>query len=624
LIPALLLIVAASGAWAFATSFDGVLVLDDVRAIVRNQTIRTLWPVTIPLSPPSASTVAGRPVANLTFALSYALGSSTPEAIDPAAFHAANLAIHLTAALLLFGVVRRTLSSPRLRPVFGAAPPWLAGAVALIWVVHPLQTSAVTYVAQRVESLMGLFYLLTMYASIRAADGGRRGRWWTAAAVAGCAAGMATKETMVTAPVAVAIWDRLFRQPDTSGRGRVRWGTVAGLAATWLLLAVLVQRQFRGPSVNLDPSTVWLYARTQAEVIVHYLRLAFVPSPLVFLYDWALMPAPLWRAWQAAVVLALLALTAAGLVGRHPASFLGAWFFLILAPSSSVLPIITEVAAEHRMYLPLASVVAGVVVGLSLLGQRLVPSSSAASRLTAARASAAIVLAAAVVALGLGTRARSHVYASAVGLWQDTVEKRPEDARPHIAYGEALAAAGRFAEAEAELRKGTELAPQDAFALVRLGSVLAQQRKYDEAVSHLVTALAVSPGNFDAHRFLADIRALRGEDESAVEHYEAALATVPADARVLTALAAVLAGSRDPNVRNPARARGYAERAVAATGGQDARALQALSAAQAADGSLAEAARTARSAAAVARARGEIALADALEYRALSYESVRK
>ncbi|HOQ59264.1 MAG TPA: tetratricopeptide repeat protein, partial [Vicinamibacterales bacterium] len=240
------------------------------------------------------------------------------------------------------------------------------------------------------------------------------------------------------------------------------------------------------------------------------------------------------------------------------------------------------------------------------------------------RASAAIVLAAAVVALGLGTRARSHVYASAVGLWQDTVEKRPEDARPRIAYGEALAAAGRFAEAEAELRKGTELAPQDAFALVRLGSVLAQQRKYDEAVSHLVTALAVSPGNFDAHRFLADIRALRGEDESAVEHYEAALATVPADARVLTALAAVLAGSRDPNVRNPARARGYAERAVAATGGQDARALQALSAAQAADGSLAEAARTARSAAAVARARGEIALADALEYRALSYESVRK
>ena len=169
---------------ADSNSFGGVFVLDDVRAIVRNPTIRTLWPLSVPLSPPSESTVSGRPVANLSFALSAALAAERPAAagadglapgqfvaLDPTPFHAGNLLIHLAAALALFGVVRRTLLSPRLRDWFEAAAAWLAFAVALLWVVHPLHTSAVTYIVQRVESLMGLFYLLTLYCAIRASDG---------------------------------------------------------------------------------------------------------------------------------------------------------------------------------------------------------------------------------------------------------------------------------------------------------------------------------------------------------------------------------------------------------------------------------------------------------------------
>ena len=154
---------------------------------------------------------------------------------DTRPFHAGNLFIHLSAALVLFGIVRRTLSSPRLHERFGLAAPWLAAAVALLWVVHPLQTAAVTYVVQRVESLMGLFYLLTLYCAIRAAEGSRAG-WWAAAAVASCAAGMATKESMVTAPVVVALWDWLFGARPDGQPSRVRWGLLGSLAATWVLL----------------------------------------------------------------------------------------------------------------------------------------------------------------------------------------------------------------------------------------------------------------------------------------------------------------------------------------------------------------------------------------------------
>ncbi len=585
--PALSAIIVAAGVWAYSNSLAGVFVLDDVRAIVRNPTIRALWPLAGPLSPPSASTVASRPVANLSFAVSYAMGgapapdgsASTPAlmaAPNPVPFHAGNLLIHLAAALVLFGVVRRTLQSPRLRDRFEAAAPWIAGAVALIWVVHPLHTSAVTYVVQRVESLMGLFYLLTLYCAIRAGDSVRSG-WWMAASVVNCAAGMATKETMVTAPIMVALWDWLFRKPPGGRAGRVRWALVGSLAATWLLLAFVVSRQFRAPSIDLAPMTVWLYVRTQAEVIVHYLRLAFAPSPLVFLYDWPLAPVPLWRAWQAALLTGLAALTAVGVVRRLPAAFLGVWFFLILAPSSSVLPIVTEVAAEHRMYLPLAAVVTAVVVGAHVLMMR-----GAGPWRPAALGAAATLSLAVVGALGLETRSRNAVYASAEGLWADTVATRPDDPRPRVAYGEALEKAGRLPEAETQLWRAVELAPEEPTARVRLGSVLAQQSRFDLAAGELTRALALDPMNVDAHRFLGEVHAIRRRDSLALEHYSKALALVPDDPQIMAKMAAVRLGSQDPSVRDPARALALAERAAQLTGGRDPRILQTLAAARAA------------------------------------------
>jgi len=611
------------------SSFGGVFALDDERAIVRNQTIRTLSPLSVPLSPPAESTVAGRPVANLSFALSYAMGARAPAdggtslprqpgGIDPTPFHAGNIAIHLAAALALFGIVRRTLVSPRLRGRFGEAGPWIAFAIALIWVVHPLQTSAVTYVVQRVESLMGLFYLLTLYCAIRAGDGARS-RWWSAAAVASCAAGMATKETMVTAPIAVALWDWMFREPTGGRASRVRLGLAGALAATWLILAFVVTRQFRAPSIDLAPTTIWLYVRTQAEVVVHYVRLAVFPSPLVFLYDWPLTPAPLWKAWQAALLAGLAALTVFGIVKRHPAAFLSGWFFLILAPSSSVLPIITEVAAEHRMYLPLASVIAAVAVGVYLAGERVM----GRWRLGAAVAATTlgVVLAG---ALGLEARARSRVYWSAVDLWGDTVAKRPGDPRPLVAYGEALGKADRLAEAEVPLKRATELAPQDTFARTRLGSVLARQSKFDEAVVELDAALALQPANVDAHRFLGEIYAIQRRDRLALEHYSKALAAVPADALIMARMATIRAESQDLSVRDPSRAKALAERAAQITGGRDPRVLEVLAAAQAASGDFRDAAATARLAATAARALGIAAMASSLDYRAAAYEQAAR
>jgi len=255
---------------------------------------------------------------------------------------------------------------------------------------------------------------------------------------------------------------------------------------------------------------------------------------------------------------------------------LGAWFFLILAPSSSVLPIVTEVAAEHRMYLPLAAVIAAAVIGWFQLGRRWVPSTKVGMGV------AAIALVGCAGVLAAETRARNRVYWSAESLWGDTVAKRPNDERARVAYGEALAGVGRLADAEAQFRTAIALAPDDPAARVRMGAVLAQQRRIDEAIPHLERAVALRPDDPDAHRFLAEILAARGEEASAVRHLELALATVPGDPRLMARLATLLAGSEDPLVRNVARARELAREAVRLTGGRDPRMLDVLSAVQAA------------------------------------------
>jgi hypothetical protein len=345
---AILLLVA--GLFAYTTSFNGIFVGDDTDAIVNNPNITSLSPLSRALDAPRDTTVAGRPVVSLSLAINYALAA--PGGLDPWGYHLVNLLVHLAAGLALFGVVRRTLVSPPLVERFGAPSAAISFAVALLWLLHPLQTSSVTYVVQRAESLMGLFLLSTLYAAIRATEPQAvRPIGWTVIAVTACALGMASKEVMVVAPVLVGLWFWTFRPAVLNERHTTL--LLTGLAATWLLLAWLVASQARSESVGfgLGGWTWWSYLRTQAGVIVHYLRLALFPSPLVFMYDWP--PASLGDVWpQFALLVLLAAATLVALLRRHPLGFAGAWFLLILAPSSSVLPIATEQYSCERLERP--------------------------------------------------------------------------------------------------------------------------------------------------------------------------------------------------------------------------------------------------------------------------------
>ncbi|HVW22814.1 MAG TPA: tetratricopeptide repeat protein [Opitutaceae bacterium] len=492
-------LIALFGAAAYAGGFHGTFTYDDNPAIVHNPTIHHLWPIGRVLKPLAGGmTVSGRPILNLSLAVNYAISG-----LDPWSYHALNLLIHLAAALCLYGLVRRT-----------AGPPLLAFSVALVWAVHPLQTEGVMYVVQRAESLMALFYLLTLYGFVRGVQGARPAGWF-ALSWAACLLGMGTKEVMVSAPVIVLLYDRTFVAGSFAAAWRRRRRYYLALAATWIPLLLLVARTGgnRGGTSGFDVGVRWpAYWFTQFQAVWTYLRLSVWPNPLVFEYG------PFWATSAGQVlpyalaVAPLIAATAWALRKRPAWGFLGFFFFAILAPTSLV-PGTRQMIVEHRMYLPLAAV----LVALAAIAGRLV-------RPPAARAVLLGLVAAGCLAL---TARRVRFYRSDEVLWSDTVAKRPHN--PYALYdlGYDLSKQGRTAEAEHYYDQVLALNPRYADVRVDLGNVLIKQGKLAEALAQYREALRLNPDFPEAHNNYGNALIAAGKYAEALAEFREALRLQP-------------------------------------------------------------------------------------------------
>jgi len=550
------LIIIATGLLAYHNSFSIPFLLDDNFFILDYPPIHRLWPLSGPL--------AGiRPVVTLSLAINYALGNA-----QPWGYHAVNLAIHLLAALTLFALVRRTLETDPLQQRFGAAAPQLALAIAVLWTAHPLQTQSVNYVIQRSELLAGLFYLLTLYSFMRSAEtatGGSAadpGRWraaaasgsrttnpsWrAAAAILSCALGMASKSVMITAPAVVLLYDRVFLSSSYREIFQRRGGFYAALATTWGIQAALLLRapiitefsaglQYRGfPPLQ--------YISAQPRVLLHYLRLSVWPHPLVFDYHWpiphtgAALPA-------AALIGGLLAGTFVGLRHRWGTGFLGAWFFLILAPTS--LTPLADPISEHRMYLPLATVMAFLVLGsyhIFKVRQR-------GARFIRRGLAGALLLGLTLLMIGTTIR-RNQDYRSEISLWSDVARKCPDNPRAYYSLGKVFSDQGNLESARACFAQALRLKPDDVQFEANLGTTLAKQRHWNEAVFHFKEALRRKPDYASAQNDWGVALAEQGLFEEAIPHFAEALRIEPdyADARSNMKLALRNAKNRNPPAR---------------------------------------------------------------------------
>ena len=526
------------GLAAYINSISGPFVFDDLTAIVNNSHIRQLWPPWAGIRSRLDSAVKGRPVVSFSLAVNYAIGG-----LDVRGYHIFNIAVHILCTLILFGIVRRTLLSRWLRDRFGRDATVLAWIIAAIWMTHPIQTEAVTYIVQRTELVMALFYLLTLYCAIRSFSSGSRRRWYVIA-ILSCALGMVSKEVMVTAPVMVLLYDRTFKSGSFGTALRRRGGLYAGLAVSWCILAAMMLLFPRTHTVGLSMGvSAFDYAMNQCIMIIKYLGLVFRPYPLVLDYGFPEKLSVGQVLPYAVVLLALLLITVVTFFRRPLAGFAGIWFFIILSPTSSFVPITTEVGAERRMYLPLAGVVALLVAGGYVLLQRAVPRLSSRIGLPAEMVSErlvrriAAVLAAAVIAVFIGaTVRRNNDYRSTFSIWQKTVAALPDNPRAHNSLGLALKAAGELDEAVDCFQKALKISPDYTDAHNNLGIVMAIQGRSDEAIEHYHRALELDPGYAEANNNLGSVLLARNKTDEAISHFRQALQAKPDDAEAYSNL----------------------------------------------------------------------------------------
>jgi len=518
------LVLAAVAVAIYANSFAVPLLYDDDAAIANNTSIRRLAAIGGIFSPPQNTGVGGRPLLNLSFALNYAFGGTAVFG-----YHLVNLLIHVLAAWTLYGLVRRTLLRPALAPRFGPSAGALALAISALWLCHPVQTVSVTYLSQRAEALVGLFYLLTLYCFLRGAEQEDRGkgRLWFAFSVLACLAGVGTKEVIVTAPFLALLYDRTFLAGSFAAAWRRRRPVFLGLAGTWPVLAWQLSRLHErvgiGFRAGLSP---WAYGWAECRVVVRYLLLTVWPRPLVF--DYGQYFAVAWsQLWPFAVVVAALILATLVLLRRSPAlGFAAAWFLIVLAPTSSVVPVVPQPMAENRLYLPLAGIVAIVVLGgFAALRRRSLP-----------------VFAALALVLGVAAAERNRCFASAESIWTDTVAKNPGNPRAHYNLACVLEQIpGRQGDAIAQYETDLRLDPADYKAHNNLGVVLSAAGNISEAIAHFEAALRLQPALAEAHCNLGDALAkVAGREAEAVGQYEEGLRLNPDNPKTRFDLACVL------------------------------------------------------------------------------------
>ncbi len=515
-----LLVTGSVGLLAYANSFHSPFVFDDLRNIVDNPALRNLGSLWPPLSM--------RWFAVLTFAVNHRLGG-----LDPFGYHVLNFAVHLASALLVHRLAHLLLRTPFLAPApesrregldHGDFIPFVS---ALIFVAHPIQTQAVTYVVQRYASLATMLYLLSLVLFLEwrlgrelapaprggeersaraAAGGGGRGRVAYAGSLLAAALAMKTKEIAFTLPLVVALCEALLFR----GRAFARALRVLPLLATVLVIPVnlyLVARVANRP-YDLDRASRFLtampradYLLTQFRVVVTYVRLLFFPVGQNLDHDYPVYhtfftpPVYLSFAFLLATVAAGVWLARAAARGsRGPASPEGRersrtfglisfgifWFFVTLSVESSFIPL-KEVIAEYRLYLP--SVGASVALGALLLfvARRI---AAAAGAGVARRLAVPVLVTLAVGSLATATFLRNHVWRDTLRLAEDTAGKSPNSSRARNNLGRAYHLQGWIDRALVEYETALRLNPYYDIPHCNLALAYRQKGMYDKAAHH--------------------------------------------------------------------------------------------------------------------------------------------
>ncbi len=539
--PAILLILLA-GILVYANTFQVPFVLDDLYVIVQNPGIRGLANFSH-VNSPVQQILLPRIIAYFSFALNYQFGG-----LHVAGYHLVNLIIHLISGLLVYVLLHLTFQTPYLRErakgsgvgvtLCGFVPLFAA----LLFIVHPVQTQAITYIVQRMASLAAMFYLLSvvLYVIGRLHMENGEGKaisgltiLFIGGSVAAALMAMKTKENSFTLPLAIVLYEGCFFR----GAWKRRIFSMLPLLATLPVVPLGIFANGKGSGqllVDLSEKTLAAgkltrleYLVTQFRVVVTYIRLLIFPANQNLDYDYPVyqnfFTPPVYLSFLLLVFILGLAIfliwrtrsispysslhdlpssipdlnrqTSSSDPALRLIAFGIFWFFLTLAVESSIVPI-ADVIAEHRLYLPSFGAAAAFSTAIALLFRKLFPRSANGK---------VLVLGAAllILVLGFASYQRNQVWGNKILLWQDAVSKSPNKARPYNNLGNALIDAGRIPEAIKVLSRAIAIAPLHPSAYNNLGLAYIKSDQNSAAVPLLKRAIGLDLYYADAYINLA-------------------------------------------------------------------------------------------------------------------------
>jgi protein O-mannosyl-transferase len=511
----------------YLPTLNGPFVFDDPNAISQSRLVRSLFPIGRFFS------LSTRPFTDISYAINYAIGG-----LATWPYHLTNILLHAGNGLLLYGIAYATFSTRALAARYGSGRWVLAWSSAALFVVHPLASEGVGYVSSRSETLAS-FWILAALASYITAATVRGPRTRRAAAIllpVATVAALLSKETGYVVPFATLLYDWLFLSERRWSRLQDRmW--LLGLA--WLPFVIgglgLLIRAFVSPSpmgdyaatagLGFDRFKPWQYLLTQFGVLLYYLRLLVLPIGQTFDYDWPLAQTPLALGvvLPLAVLVAIAVLAVRARATQPLFTFAVGWSALVLAPTSSIIPI-ADLAVERRMYLPLAALALLAAGWMWDLVQRL----PAAWRSRPAWTYAA-VLALPLLALGALTFQRAQLWGDGIALHEDGVAKAPGNPRVRLNLAVTYLNLGQRDKAYETLQTAKTLYDRHesvqafprigAFIQYNLGAVLYARKEFARAETELRRALQLG-GQYLAIRpmaymLLGHIAAKRGDWQAA-------------------------------------------------------------------------------------------------------------
>ena len=512
-------------ALGYSNTLGVPILFDDYATIVENTSIRSLLALRDVLSPPINPGLGWRPFANVTFALSYAISG-----LEPWAHHVFSILIHIFAGMTLFGVINQTLKSKILSNQFGKDSVFLAGCIALLWSLQPVQTQTVSYISQRTEALMGLLYLLTLYSFIRGTQSEKKG--WYALSVTSCVLGVMSKEVIITAPVVVLLYDSIFIAGTFKEALSKRWKFYCALASSWIPFLILL-KAIKHQAVGYGIGVTWYtYALTECKAVTTYFRLCLWPHPLIFDRGAHFLHTVSEALPYGVVLLAMLGATIYALIKKPSLGFIGAWFFIVLSPTSSVVPVAEVPIAENRIYLPIAAVLTLFVIGLYAYCSKKILK---------------VILPSLIIACLVSTYIRNNTYQTSISIWTDTLAKEPNNPRALNDLGYMLLTDPKHkAESEKYFIEALRQKPNYSDAHNNLGMLYADDpSKRDEAIAHYAESLKYNVKNAEAHSNYANLASkIPGKEKDAEAHFLMALALKPYSAEFHNDYAILIA--KDP------------------------------------------------------------------------------